>query len=153
MASAHDVAAYILESRSPLTAMKLQKLLYYSHAWHLVWDEEPLFPEPIEAWANGPVVPAVYEQHRGRFRLESWPCGNPANLLPNERETVDIVLEVYGDLGAHELSNMTHREPPWRDARAGLRPGQRSHARIEDSAIFEYYDSLYEEAEADPDGP
>ena len=153
MARADDVAAYILERRAPLTAMKLQKLLYYSHAWHLVWDEEPLFPESIEAWANGPVVPTIYERHRGQFRLESWPWGKPADLRQNERETVDTVLSVYGDLAAHELSNMTHREPPWRDARAGLHPGQRSNARIRDSAIFEYYDSLYEEAEADTDSP
>ncbi len=151
MACADDVAAYILERRTPLTAMKLQKLLYYSYAWHLVWDEEQLFQESIEAWANGPVVPAIYERHRGRFRLENWPWGNPANLQQNERETVDVVLSVYGDLGAHELSNMTHREPPWRDARTGLLPGQRSNARIPDSAIFEYYDSLYEEAQADTD--
>lgn len=153
MARADDVAAYILELRTPLTAMKLQKLLYYSYAWHLVWDEEPLFPESIEAWANGPVVPAIYERHRGQFRLEHWPWGNPGVLEQNERETVDVVLSVYGDLAAHELSNMTHREPPWRDARAGLQPGQRSTARISDSAIFEYYDSLYEEAEADTNSP
>ena len=151
MACADDVAAYILERRTPLTAMKLQKLLYYSYAWHLVWDEEQLFQESIEAWANGPVVPAIYERHRGQFRLEIWPWGNPANLQENERETVDVVLSVYGDLGAHELSNMTHREPPWRDARTGLLPGQRSNVRIQDSAIFEYYDSLYEEAQADTD--
>ncbi|WP_307850044.1 MULTISPECIES: type II toxin-antitoxin system antitoxin SocA domain-containing protein [unclassified Saccharopolyspora] len=40
-----------------MTAMKLQKLVYYSQAWHLVWDERPLFDEPVQAWANGPVVP------------------------------------------------------------------------------------------------
>ena len=75
MACADDVAAYILERRTPLTAMKLQKLLYYSYAWHLVWDEEQLFQESIEAWANGPVVPAIYERHRGQFRLENLAVG------------------------------------------------------------------------------
>jgi uncharacterized phage-associated protein len=56
MASAHDVAAYILSRQGRMTAMKLQKLVYYSQAWSVVWDERPLFPEKIEAWANGPVV-------------------------------------------------------------------------------------------------
>lgn len=42
MAGAIDVAAYILAQRGPMTAMKLQKLVYYSQAWHLVWEEEPL---------------------------------------------------------------------------------------------------------------
>lgn len=43
MANVLDVAAYVLAKRGPMTAMKLQKLVYYSQAWHLVWDEEPLF--------------------------------------------------------------------------------------------------------------
>ena len=69
MATVHDVAAYILEHHGPMTAMKLQKLVFtYSQAWSLVWDEQALFPERIEAWANGPVVPALYDQHRRRFR-------------------------------------------------------------------------------------
>ncbi len=33
MATVHDVAAYILEKRGPMTTMKLQKLVYYSQAW------------------------------------------------------------------------------------------------------------------------
>ena len=57
MATAHDVAAYILQKKGEMTAMKLQKLVYYSQAWSVVWDERPLFHEKIEAWANGPVVP------------------------------------------------------------------------------------------------
>lgn len=149
MASAHDVAAYILEhSDRPLTAMKLQKLLYYSHAWNLVWDEQPLFTERIEAWANGPVVPAIYQVHRGQFQVGEWPLGNPNVLNRDERETVDVVLDVYADLSAHDLSNMTHREQPWRDARSGFRPGQRSRVEITDDSIFEYYDGLYDEDDA-----
>jgi hypothetical protein len=51
--SAHDVAAYILKQTGEITAMKLQKLVYYSQAWSLVWDEEPLFSERVEAWRMG----------------------------------------------------------------------------------------------------
>jgi len=60
MAHVEDVAIYIMEQCGPMTAMKLQKLVYYSQAWHLVWDEEPLFSDPIEAWANGPIVRSLY---------------------------------------------------------------------------------------------
>ena len=52
-----------------MSAMKLQKLIYYSQAWSLVWDDEPLFPERIEAWINGPVVPELYERHKGEFKV------------------------------------------------------------------------------------
>jgi len=52
MATAHDVAAYILDKCGSMSAMKLQKLVYYSQAWHLVWDDAPLFEERVEAWAT-----------------------------------------------------------------------------------------------------
>src|SRR3954447_1771040 len=42
MATAHDVAAHILSQSSPMSAMKLQKLVYYSQAWHLAWEDAPL---------------------------------------------------------------------------------------------------------------
>src|SRR5687767_401361 len=80
MVSAHDVAAYILMEHGPLSAMKLQKLVYYSQAWSLVWDDRQLFREPVEAWANGPVVRELYERHRGQFELHEWPWGNAAVL-------------------------------------------------------------------------
>ena len=77
MVSAHDVAAYILKERGPLSAMKLQKLVYYSQAWSLVWDDRQLFGEAVEAWANGPVVRELYEHHRGQFELHEWRWGTP----------------------------------------------------------------------------
>ena len=43
MAKVHDVAAYIISKMRHVDAMKLQKLLYYSQAWSLVWDDKHLF--------------------------------------------------------------------------------------------------------------
>lgn len=144
MANAKDVAAYILHRRGPMTAMKLQKLVYYSQAWHLVWDERPLFDEPVQAWANGPVVPDLYAAHRGRFRLtRDEPLGGDRDALSEwERETVEAVLDAYGDKTAHWLSELSHREAPWRDARAGIEDGHRGSATIEKAAMHEFYDGL-----------
>lgn len=142
MASVHDVAAYILKKRGPMSAMKLQKLVYYAQAWSLVWDDKPLFRAPIEAWANGPVVRALYEKHRGKFKVDRWPVGDPDKLKPIERETIDAVLGYYGDKSSYWLSELTHREPPWRDMRRGLAPGERGTARISHAAMAEYYGAL-----------
>jgi len=146
MARVEDVAAYILATHGPMTAMKLQKLVYHSQAWHLVWDEQALFSEEIQAWANGPVVPDLYRRHRGTFRV-STPAeigGDPKALTPPERETVDAVLGFYGDKSAHWLSELTHRERPWSEARtkAGLAENERGDVVIEHAAMFEYYDGL-----------
>lgn len=145
MASVYDVAAYILEKRGEQTAMKLQKLCYYSQAWHLVWDEVPLFGERIEAWANGPVVRDLYKAHRGQFRVAAmpeWTHADPGVLTDNERETIDAVLSFYGGMSAHQLSQLTHSESPWADARAGLQEGDRASVPITDADMFAYYDGL-----------
>ena len=70
MATVFDVAAYILNQKGELTTWKLQKLVCYSQAWSPVWDEEPLFEEDIQAWINGPVCPALYNEHKGRFTID-----------------------------------------------------------------------------------
>lgn len=145
MANVNDVAALILEQGGEMTAMKLQKLVYYSQAWSLVWDERPLFPEVIEAWANGPVCPELYRVHQGRFLLRSGEIGgDPARVDDAGRETIRIVLEFYGNKTAQWLSDLTHLEAPWVNARAraGASPGNTCNEIITISEIAEYYGSL-----------
>ena len=82
----------MLDNLTRLTSavLKLQKLAYYSYAWHLVWKEKRLFPERIQAWANGPVVRSLYDRHRGQFSVSSWPSGDPSRVtrcVPAARRT------------------------------------------------------------------
>ena len=142
MANVHDVAAYILKKTKVLTAMKLQKLVYYAQAWSLVWDEKPLFENRIEAWANGPVTPDLYFAHQGEFTITSEPNGNASALTEDECETVDAVLRDYGSKSATWLSALTHDEDPWLKAREGVPDGQRSNRQITDAAMAEYYGNL-----------
>jgi uncharacterized phage-associated protein len=142
MASAHDVAKYILREQGPMDTWKLQKLVYYTQAWHLVWDGEPLFPEKIEAWANGPVIPDLYQRHRGLYTVSEWPGGKISNLTTSERASIDAVLKHYGRHTGYWLRERTHLEPPWRNARQGVPAGARSNAPITVDALGEYYGSL-----------
>lgn len=142
MASVHDVAAAILQRQGRMETWRLQKLVYYSQAWHLVWEGRPLFDEPIEAWANGPVVKKLYAQHVGKFEVEDWQWANPKKLSPDESSTIDAVLRTYGDKSGHFLSALTHREPPWRDARVGIPEGERGNVEISLGAMAEYYGGL-----------
>lgn len=142
MASVHDVAAYILVRHGAMSAMKLQKLCYYSQAWSLVWDQAELFPEDFEAWANGPVARELYNVHRGQFSVSTWPQGDPSALTGEQRETVDAVLDAYGKHTAQQLSELTHQELPWRDARGGLPEMVRSDAVITKESMQDFYASL-----------
>ena len=144
MTTVFDVASYVTKRCGAMSAMKLQKLVYYAQAWSLVWDEEPLFESRIEAWANGPVCPALYDAHRGQFKVsaETFPQGNADNLTAPQRETVEKVIAFYGDKSAQWLSDLTHSESPWIDARGGIAPTERSNSEITLGAMDEYYSGL-----------
>lgn len=144
MTSVHDIAAFILKHQGAMTAMKLQKLVYYAQAWSLVWDEKPLFSERIEAWANGPVVPALYRAHRGKFFVSvgDFPAGDPDKVVGESRDTVLGVLRFYGDKDPEWLSDLTHAEKPWQNARQGLNPGERGENEITIEAMGAYYSEL-----------
>lgn len=137
MPSVLDVAQYILKQRGPMTAMKLQKLVYYSQVWSIVWDDNVLFPEAIQAWRNGPVVRELWESTRGQFRVDVIPGGNASALTQAQRETVDRVLGFYADRDAQWLSDLTHMEAPWREA---FEECQNTEISLE--RIAEYYSSL-----------
>lgn len=141
--SVFDVAEYILGRLGPMSAMKLQKLVYYSQAWSLVWDEDVLFDEEIEAWANGPVVRLLFEAHRGQYRVARGQfSGDPARLNEEQCITVNAVCDFYGERDSQWLSDLTHMEGPWRNARVGIPDGERSGRIIEKADIQEYYSGL-----------
>lgn len=140
--SAFDVAAYILEKRGEMTTMKLHKLVYYSQAWSLVWDDEPLFNDRIEAWANGPVIRELFAYHIGSYSISKIVVGNPAVLSTKQKQTIDAVLEYYANKPSQWLVELSHMEAPWKNARKGLSPTERGHNEIPQESIVEYYSSL-----------
>jgi len=140
-----DVAKYILHQIGELTTMKLQKLVYYCQAWSLVWDDgEPLFSDRIEAWANGPVIPTLYNVHKGRYCVNEhfFHQGNIDNLSSEQKETIEKVVDFYGKRSPQWLSDLTHNEEPWRIARKGIPEGERGSSEITLESMAEYYERL-----------
>lgn len=121
--SAHDVA-HELRARLPKGTgrAKVQKLLYYCQGWHLAHYGEPMFPERIEAWKDGPVVATHWadEQHD-----RSQP--RPREVSASHLDVLEYVLERYGSESGGQLIERTHAEAPWRSlADAGLVPSKPS---------------------------
>ncbi|WP_158619088.1 Panacea domain-containing protein [Micromonospora sp. M71_S20] len=139
MATAHDVAAAVLGDLGAMTAMKLEKLVYYCQGWHLARTGHPLFQEPIEAWREGPVVPHLYRHHRGQRTVTEWPLGDASRLATDQVDTVRWVSEAYGRFSAAELSTMTHNELPWRVARGGLPESAPSTEQVDVDLMRAYY--------------
>ncbi|MGH3864257.1 type II toxin-antitoxin system antitoxin SocA domain-containing protein [Actinokineospora sp.] len=138
----HDVAAAILAETGPDSPMRLQKLLYYVQGWHLAMTGEPIFPDRIEAWRAGPVVPEVYKRHEGKREVAKWDEGDPDRLDDDRRETVRWVVARYAGFDRHQLSSMTHDEEPWRKARAGLPEEAPSSAPLSEQVMTAYFRRL-----------
>jgi uncharacterized phage-associated protein len=104
------------EEKDPLTNLRLQKLLYYAQAWSLVLRKSELFPEEIEAWCWGPVLPEVYRalpNDQGASPILPTMFADAPELPQEDAELVRSVWEAYDQYSARQLSRMTHMETPW----------------------------------------
>ena len=144
MSSAFAVAKQIRERLPGTSGHKLQKLIYYCQVWSLVWRDEPLFADPIEAWRDGPVVPNVREDmlYRNSGQVER-------SLPMAERDVahIDRVLVMYGHMSMQQLIDLTHDERPWQKARAGLAPDAKSNEPMPLETIAQFYKSLWADAQ------
>lgn len=73
--------------------------------------------------------------------MGQW-SGDPGTLSDDQRETVHAVMKFYGNRSAQGLSDLTHREDPWLNARHGLGDGERGNHEITLASLEEYYSSL-----------
>ena len=144
MLTVFDVAKYILDKYGAMSAMKLQKLIFYCQAMSLVWDDLPLFEEEFEAWAKGPVCRELFQAHKGKFMLENsnfLKSYNPdtSKITSEQKETIDTVMLSLGDLPPYRLSDMVHQEKPWLDARGDCPSGAKCTNVIPKISMLEYY--------------
>jgi uncharacterized phage-associated protein len=157
MASIFDTAAYILRAAGRMPTVKLHKLCYYAYGYHMAWESRQLFPERFQAWENGPAAPDLNQPDPDKhFMIEPGDVlGDPEALDAGERESVDVVLADLGGFGTQELSEMTHREPPFYLAqeRAGVVIMQRSSEELRDSEIAAYFATLLEDPSAEVEVP
>lgn len=136
MTTALAIARYLHDNKSLFGAMQLQKLLYYSQAWSLAWTGKTLFNEEIEAWKNGPVVRSVYAWGKyGGF-------ASADTLSPEAQALVDAVYEFYGRKDGSTLSDHTHQELPWLEAREGLSAGAASTKPLSQATMRRYFTKL-----------
>lgn len=135
-----DVAAYILRATGRLEAMKLQKLVFYSQAHSLARHDRPLFSDPIQAWRNGPVAPALYAYHRQQYWVVGAEVpGNPDALSADDTAVVTSVLARFRKYSAKQLSDMTHSESPWLKAREGYADDENSEVEISQLSMRDFY--------------
>ena len=106
-----------------LTPMKLQKLLFFTQAWHLKVVGTPLIDDTFTRRPNGPVLPSIQYQVNAygereigeTIRALSGVDDRGAWAVPllqlHDRDIerlVDAIIVSYGEYSARALSEMTH---------------------------------------------
>ncbi|MCY3628176.1 MAG: DUF4065 domain-containing protein [Gammaproteobacteria bacterium] len=111
-----------------ISPMKLQKLVYYLHGWHLASTGLPVIDSRFSVWRYGPVEPTLYSTFK---RFGRSPITVYAKEPDNPREywvvskkdsefqsVFEYVVKNYFSLSAIELSARTHsKHSPWQIAK------------------------------------
>lgn len=164
-----DVARYLglslLSKGLSVSPLKLQKMLYYTQSWYMVFfgRENTLFEDNPQAWVNGPVYPVIYYEYKDKvedmcahLHAKEFGCKDDAlakeakqlaqrmNLSEDEIQCIDSVVMLYGSKSQNQLIFLTHAESPWADQRKGLSPFDYSQREISLDAMYNYYKSRYD---------
>ena len=112
-----------LESGIAVTPMKLVKLVYIAHGWHLGVTGYALLNEEAQAWKYGPVLASVYHEfsHFGGTAVDEYTTDSFLGIskspsFPKEsmNQFLDGIWDSYKQLSGVELSVLTHRQDtPW----------------------------------------
>lgn len=132
--TALEVASFIIdqyytEFNEKIDEMKLHKLLYFVQRESLADTGTVAFNDEFRAWKYGPVVLSV----RDAYKSWSFPkVFQIANIL---KEIIKKVFVDYAQRSSWSLSDATHRELSWRNARKGIPDGENGNNIMELSDI------------------
>lgn len=138
-----------------ISPLRLQKLVYISHGWHLALRDKPLVDdEHAEAWQYGPVFPSLYYEFKDfgdkPITRKAQQIGPDLKFTTPEipeqdeetAELLDRVWDVYRGYTAIQLSALTHaKDTPWYKARQQF-PGVRNVAILNDSITAHYKEKI-----------
>ena len=164
-----DMARYLglsmLSKNLSVSPLKLQKMLYYTQSWYMVFfgRENTLFADNPQAWVNGPVYPVIYYEYKdktedmcGHLHAKDFGCtedtlaeeaaklARKMALTKDEVECIDSIIMLYGSKSQNQLIFMTHAESPWADQRKGLSPFDYSQRDISLASMYSYYKARYD---------
>ena len=155
LAVANDLVVRARQAGNPVTPLKLQKLLFFAHGWHLALSDKPLLDRPIEAWQHGPVIPSVYGAFRCFGGEPILKFGAEVEFMPDYDTYREItpwlsagadyalgllrrIWEVYGPYSPGQLSSLV-REPGSPYSQVRLRNPYRRFVPIPDDEIKAYF--------------
>src|SRR5262249_38858344 len=122
---------------------RLQKLLYLVQGWSLALRGRTAFNEPIEAWADGPVVPVVHEhfKHFGAEARRPDQTGRPEGITAGDAAFIECIWRQCTDVAQNEATQMA----PWLASRTSLQTDPKSAPVITLDSLRQHFDKAAEQ--------
>jgi len=112
MYNALDLSRYIvtkcIEDHHPISNLQLQKILYYIQREFLK-NGEIAFPDEIEAWQFGPVVPNVYYYFCGYGAMPISLAQESVIINPQDAACINHIVEQKRMKNPWDLVSETHK--------------------------------------------
>ena len=120
MENVKNIAQYICDeykrvSGEDIDEMKLHKLLYLSQRESLAITNMPLFESDFEGWRYGPVCREI----RDSF-IHNKIDGAHSEINDESKFILKSIVLQYGVYDSWKLSEISHNEISWKNARKGL---------------------------------
>ena len=131
VSTALNVAAYIMylyetTYHERIDEMKLHKLLYFVQREALASVRTIAFEDEFRAWKFGPVILCVREA----YRENTFPDVSQISFNQTLTDIIDKVFKTYSSRSSWSLSDITHCEISWRNARKGIPDGENGNNRM-----------------------
>ena len=170
IAAANYLVDKALSENKTLTPIKLIKIVYIAHGWHLAAVGTPLLDEPVEAWKYGPVIPSIYHAFKKykssnitdyAYEYDEYFHERIKPMLgqsthPDTLFVVDKAWEAYRKYSGLNLVKKTHENgTPWYTAWHVENGCNQNGKVISDTSIKEYYKKILEDThveDCNPDG-
>ena len=148
-----QVGNYLILKYGRIGFVKLQKMVFCAHGWHLALRDKPLICEKVEAWQSGPMYPSIYHKRDSLPSNLPIPSIEEADLRRIEdssiRDYLDAIYKRYDVYNAFDLNCITQAEgTPWFQVTEKYLTGDEQfprHLFIPDDLIKEHYKLLIED--------
>jgi uncharacterized phage-associated protein len=140
------------ETGIELSPMKLIKMAYLGHGWHLGIYNEPLFSESVQAWKYGPVIESLYHalKQYGSQQIPAEAIVEPfgASCTSDTTPFLERIWDVHSKYTALQLATLTHQTgSPWYTVWHEQGGANQKGAVIPDELIKSFYKKKYEDAQ------
>ena len=138
-------AQYLINHCEDITALTLQKALYYTQGLYSAFYGDFIFKDDCEAWVHGPVYRNVYQEYKEYEYRTIQPDKSITDfscLSKNEITVLNYVSDYFCTFSGKVLEYFTHQEQPWINCRKGMPLLAASDKIIPKAEIKDYFCSI-----------